>query len=148
MHAWMHAGVWFCVCVCLVCALCVPCVCLVCAWCVPGVCLVCALCVPCVCLVCALCVPFPPTHMPFPPHTHWTVMNRYPDSYYIKLNPYIKLNHKPCTLINRYPDSYYIVTRVKMTETCKRAWGRLVWKGQVFFLFFLWLIRASMRGAN
>ena len=31
----------------------------------------------------------------------------------------------------RYPDSYWIVTRVKMTQTSKRAWGKLVWKGEV-----------------
>jgi len=32
--------------------------------------------------------------------------------------------------IDRYPESYWIVTKVKMTATSRRAWGKLVWKGQ------------------
>merc|ERR1712216_986921 len=31
----------------------------------------------------------------------------------------------------RYPDSYWIITKVKMTERSKRAWGKLIFKGQV-----------------
>lgn len=32
--------------------------------------------------------------------------------------------------IVEYPDSYWIVTKVKMTPTSRRAWGKLFWKGQ------------------
>jgi hypothetical protein len=33
--------------------------------------------------------------------------------------------------IERYPDSYWLISKVKMSERGKRAWGKLFWKGKV-----------------